>query len=171
MKTIKFLLIAMLFMAGTSAMAQSKLAYINSQEVIMAMPDMDSIQAKSKVQRQELQDQMEAMQVEYANKVNEFKKNFEKWTEAMQQQKNKELEDLRTNIENFGQIAPQQIQKLEQELYNPLIAKVQKAVSEVGKENGYTFIFDSSTGALAYIDESTAINAAPLVKAKLGITK
>lgn len=169
MKTIKILFIAILAMAGTSAMAQSKLAYINSQEIIMAMPEMDSIQAQSKAQRQEFQDQMESMQAEFANKMSDYNKNYEGWTEAMKQQKGKELENLRTNIESFGQAAPQQLQKLEQDLYEPLIKKVRDAVMAVGKENGFTYIFDSSTGSLAYIDEATATNAAALVKAKLGL--
>jgi outer membrane protein len=44
---------------------------------------------------------------------------------------------------------------------------VKNAISEVGKENGYTYIFDVGTGAVVFFDNGD--NILPLVKKKLGI--
>ena len=45
--------------------------------------------------------------------------------------------------------------------------KQQQAIADVAKENGYSYIFDVSAGALLYQPDSDDI--LPLVKKKLGL--
>jgi len=45
--------------------------------------------------------------------------------------------------------------------------KVQKAIDEVGQEQGLIYIFDISTQVVVYHSDKS-IDCAPLVKAKLG---
>ena len=61
------------------------------------------------------------------------------------------------------------MQERQSELMKPLVDRAKKAIEEVAKENGYSYIFDTSTGvgALLYTPESDDIM--PLVKKKLGI--
>jgi hypothetical protein len=42
-------------------------------------------------------------------------------------------------------------------------------LSEVGKENGFIYVFDVSKGSLLYFDETKSTNVLPLAKAKLGL--
>ena len=53
----------------------------------------------------------------------------------------------------------------EQELIEPILTKAKKAIEEVAKENGYTYIFDTSIGAVLYWEEGD--NVLNLVKKKL----
>ena len=46
--------------------------------------------------------------------------------------------------------------------------KIQKAIQAVGAEGGFTFIYDLSIPAVIYTGNG-AVDATPLVKAKLGI--
>jgi outer membrane protein len=55
----------------------------------------------------------------------------------------------------------------EQDLINPIIEKAKKAIEQVAKENGYTYIFDTSVGAVLYWEESD--NVLSLVKKKLNL--
>ena len=52
-------------------------------------------------------------------------------------------------------------------LLKPIRDKIQAAIDEVAKENGYTYIFDRSVGIILYAEDSTDISG--LVRAKLGM--
>ena len=54
-----------------------------------------------------------------------------------------------------------------QELLAPILRRVDDAIREVGKENGFQFIFDESIGAILF--DGNAEDVMPLVKAKLGL--
>ena len=51
----------------------------------------------------------------------------------------------------------------------PVLQKAEKAIKDVAKENGFTYIFDLARGPIIYFDETMSIDILPLVKAKLGI--
>jgi outer membrane protein len=54
------------------------------------------------------------------------------------------------------------------ELLSPILEKLEKAINEVGKEGGYTMIFDTSVfNALLFAADAGDVE--PLVKAKMGI--
>lgn len=48
------------------------------------------------------------------------------------------------------------------------MTKATNAIKEVAKENGFTYIFDMSSGAILFASE-TSEDILPLVKKKLGI--
>jgi len=48
----------------------------------------------------------------------------------------------------------------------PMIERVQDAINDVGAENGFTYIFDTSTGATVYTGGE---DVGSLVRAKLGM--
>lgn len=52
-------------------------------------------------------------------------------------------------------------------LFDPILKKLNDAISTVAKNNGYTYIFDTSSQALLYAIESD--NVLPLVKNALNI--
>ena len=85
----------------------------------------------------------------------------------IKQTKEREIQDLQTRIETFNQQAQQDLADKENELTAPVIEKAKKAVEAVAKENGYTYIFNSSQGMLLYADPGDDITT--LVKKKLGI--
>ena len=55
----------------------------------------------------------------------------------------------------------------EDELTRPIIDRARKAINEVAKEGGYTYIFNASEGLLLYNEGGE--NIMPMVKKKLGI--
>lgn len=170
MKTIKILFVALLLLAGTTSMAQQlKLAYINSNEIVSLMPEIKTVQEQMQTFEKELNDTYQGMQTELTNKATEYKKNAETWPDAVKAQKEKELNGISENIQTFNAAAEQDMQKKYSELMQPVLTKVQDAINAIGKENSITYILDTKNGTILYIDEASAINAAPLVKAKLGL--
>ena len=88
-------------------------------------------------------------------------------SDIIRQTKEKELADMETRIQDFQQKADSDLQAKQQELLQPLLDKAKKAIDEVAKENGYTYIFDAGVGVLLYYEKGD--NILPLVKTKLGL--
>jgi outer membrane protein len=59
------------------------------------------------------------------------------------------------------------MQKKKEELYSPIIKKAEDAINAIAKEKGYSYIFDTSVGAVLFAQESDDVMA--LVKAKLSL--
>ena len=155
----------------TPSMAQVKikLGHIDSMELLQAMPGRDSAQKVLQDYSKVLETQMTAMQKELETKYQEYQTNGSTWPPTVLQVKQKDLEDLQARIEAFQQSAQKDLKEKESELLKPIIDKAKKAIEEVAKENGYTYIFDSSVGVLLYSESSDDIMA--LVKKKLNIKK
>lgn len=174
-KLFKLALIVSLVLCVDMATAQTvKFGYINSKELIQMMPELDSAQVKLEAYSKELQEQSEAIMVEYNKKLNDYKAKAETYTPAINEQKRKELSDLETRYQEFAQVAQRDLQEQEGNLMAPIIAKAKEAIRKVAKANGITMVFDYSVGvfdqsAVLYVDEATTVNLLPLVKADLKI--
>lgn len=164
----KIVLVAVAFMISSGAYAQ-KFGIINTGELITSMPDRDSVQVKLEAFSKELGQTLEAIQVEFNNKVNDYQKNAATLSETMKNLKEKELGDLQNRYEEFQQQAQQDVQRMQQQLMAPIIEKATNAIKTVCKAQGITYLFDSASGALAYYDEATVVNLLDSVKSELGI--
>jgi len=131
------------------------------------MPGRDSAEKVLNDYAKNLQDQLNAMMNEFQTKYQEYLDNSEKYLEPVKKAKEKELVDLQNRVEEFKNQSQELLSKKEQELIQPLIDKAKKAISDVAKERGYTYIFDVSAGSLLYYQDSDDIM--PYVKEKLGI--
>lgn len=160
-------IIALFFGVNTFAQTKIKLGHIDSMELLKQMPGRDSAQKILENYSKTLEKQITAMQTELENKYNDYVANQATMSQLIQQTKMKELQDLQSRIEAFQTSAQKDLQEKEKELIQPIIDKAKKAIEETAKENGYTYIFDSSVGVLLYYENSDDIMA--LVKKKLGI--
>lgn len=107
------------------------------------------------------------MSVELNNKSDAYNKESKNLTELVRQTKEQELIDLNRRIQEFQVNAQEQLQNKQVELFQPIYARVEKVISDVGKENGFLYIFDVAKGSLLYFDESKSTNVLALVKTKL----
>jgi outer membrane protein len=107
------------------------------------------------------------MMNEYRTKQEKYSAEAPKMSELLKKDKEEELGNLATRIQNFQQQAQAALEQQEQELITPIIDKAKKAIEQVAKENGYTYVFDTSIGAVLYWEESDNILA--LVKKKLNL--
>ena len=165
-------LMIVIALVGQSAMAQSfKFGHINSDELIQSMPEYDSATVKLEKFRKELVNALELMQVEWNNKSDSYQKESKNLSDIVKQTKEQELMDIQKRIQDFQTNAQQQLQNKQAELFQPIVGKVDKAIKDVGKENGFLYVFDisASKATLLYFDEAKSINVMPLVKTKLGL--
>jgi len=169
-KLIKTVLMVALVMGSTSLFAQ-KFGHINMQELVFAMPETAEMQKNLEAYQKELGDQLETIQVEYNNKLNEYTKASQAntLTETVKKIKEKELVDLQSRFNEVQQFAQQELQKKQNELLEPIIAKAQDAVKKISKAGGYTIVFDTSINSIAYSDDAIVTDLLKAVKDELGI--
>ena len=167
----KFLGLTLLAVAmlGISTVSAQKMARINFQEVVVAMPEFEQAQKNLETFRRDLVDQMEQIMVEFNTKLQDFEKNQATMAQSVKQMKQQELQQLQQRYTEFQQVAEQDMQKKYSELMEPVHKKAQEAISKIAKANNYIVVFE--TGSLVYFDESQLVDIAPLVKKELGIAE
>ncbi len=168
-KRVKVLAILVLvtFTFAANAQKTQKFGHIDFAKLYSVMPGQDSVRAVYEAYATGLQNQMTTMQAELENKFMEYQANQATMSNIIKQTKEREIQDLQTRIEEFNAQAQQDLGEKEQELTAPIIEKARKAVEDVAKENGYTYIFNSTEGLLLYATPNDDVM--PLVKAKLGM--
>ena len=168
-KAIKLTLAVVLVMGATSLFAQ-KFGRINTQEIIMAMPETKTMQENMDTFAKELSDNIETMNVEFNTKLQDFQKNYNTFSDAIKEVKEKELNDMQTRTREFQERAQQDYQKKQNELLAPIIDKAKSAIDKVAAAGGFLAVVDTSTGSLAYFEEASLTDVAPAIKKELGIT-
>ena len=86
--------------------------------------------------------------------------------ERIRPKKEKELQQLDSGLQEFGMTIQNDLAQMEQQLLAPMIERVRKAIQDVGAEQGFTYIFDTSTGVTLY---NGGEDVTELVKTKLGM--
>jgi len=166
-KSIALITLMLLIASFGYSQATLKLGHIDSNQILSLMPETDSLQQELKNYADYLDQQMSDMAMEYQKKVTDYQENAATMSDLIRQTKEKEITDLQARIQAFQQSADQDLANKQAELFNPLIEKVKNAIDEVGRENGYNYIFDVGTGAVLFYENGDDV--LPLVKKKLGI--
>ena len=91
MKKVLGLTLLAVMMLGISTASAQKFARINSQEIIMAMPELAEIQKNLEALEKDWAEQLEQIQVEFNNKMLNYEKNQATMTPATKQVKQQEL--------------------------------------------------------------------------------
>lgn len=163
MKKITFLFLISLITLST--FSQNKFGYIDSQELLMLMPERKTAESEVQSFAKSLESQLAAMTAEYQESVQDYQSNEASYTDLIKQDKIAEITGLEQRIQAFQQNAQQSLQKKEQELLEPILSKARSAIEEVAIEGNFTYIFDKSVGSILYAKESE--NVLSLVKKKL----
>lgn len=168
MKNILKLFVVALFVAfSVQSQAQvTKIGHINFDELVSQMPGQDSINRALENFVGGLETQVQAMQTELEAKYADYQAKQATMSEIIRQTKEKEIMDLQQRMEAFNQQAQYEIQNKQYELSQPLLNKAQKAIEDVAKENGFTYIINGNVQILLYANGTDIM---PLVKAKLGL--
>ncbi len=153
----KILLLSLTFLISISSFAQNKFGYIDSQELLLLMPERKTAEEEVQTFAKSLESQLQAMTAEYQQSVQEYQANEATYTDLVKQDKVTEITGLEQRIQSFQQNAQQALQSKEQELLEPILQKARKAIEDVASEGDYTYIFDKSVGSILYVKESENI--------------
>ena len=164
---MKHLLLATCMATATwiSASAQ-KFGHLDAQEILLSLPERADAQASIEAAAAEYETEVARMQSELETKFADYQSKAATWPDAIRQQKERELQQLDAGLQEFGMTIQNDLAQMEQQLLAPMVERVRKAIEQVGQEQGYTYIFDTSTGVTLY---NGGEDVTSLVKTKLGM--
>ena len=161
-------IIAAMFALPLGAMAQSKFAHMNSQEVITVMPEFTKAQADLDAMSKQYQYEMKRTEDEFNKKYQEFLAQADSLPQNIAERRQKELQDMAQRQQQFQQDAYQAMQKAQQDAMAPIYKKLDDAIQAVGKAEGVVYVFDLARTSIPYIG-TESIDVTAKVKAHLGI--
>jgi outer membrane protein len=131
------------------------------------MPEAEIVVTKSQQYGARLDSSFSIKMQDYQTKVKDFRDKEKEMGVLMKKTIVKELTELEQDIKQYQDNGNKLMQLKQNELMRPLYKKLNLAIDEVAKANGYTHILTTSGNEFAYIDE--AYDITKLVIAKLNI--
>ena len=168
MKKIIVMLLALLPMA---AMAQTaKFGHMDSQAIMQSMPEFIKARGEVEAETKQYENELQEMQKELQTKFEKYQAEVNESTPAnMRQRREQELNDLQQRIQQAYQDNQQAYQAEAAKKMQPIMQKLQEAVTAVLKEGGYVYGLDKATISGIAINETLSTDVTAQIKGKLGI--
>ena len=168
MKQLKTLLFACLLFVGMTSIstAQTKIAHINTTELVEAMPEMKSAQAEIEKLSKTYEAEIKTMMTDLQNKVKQYQAEMDTKTEEENATRAQEVQQIEQSIRQYQGSAQQDLQKKEAARLKPIFDKAKAAIDKVAKAQGFQYVLDSTQGGGVLVADGTDLLAA--VKAELG---
>lgn len=148
MKHLKTLLFAAILFVGTTSLAtaQSKVAHINTTDLVQAMPEMKSAQAEIEKLSKTYDAEYKTMVTELQNKVTQYRAEVETKTEEENNKRAQEVQQIEQSIRQYQAQAQEDLSKKEAALLKPIFEKAKAAIDKVAKARGFEYVLDSTQG-------------------------
>jgi len=165
-KTMKKLIVAGVMALGfLTSSAQTKIGYINLDEVIGAMPETDKANKELQDYQQSLVTQGQELEKEANDKSAQFIKDSATMSPSMKEIKRNELVKLIQRVQNYNQEAQDNAKQEAQRKFAPIQQKALETINTVAKKNGYSYVLDFNSVLVGPPGD----NLLALVKKELGI--
>jgi len=152
---------------SVSATAQSKIAYVDSDEVIMAMPQFKKAQVTIEAFGKELAKVLDAKKA----KLNSYyqgvadKVNKGQMSQLQQQTEDATIKKMQKDLQADAQKSDSDLSNKERELMKPIYEALNNALDKVSTANGYSYILEKKT----ILNFKNGIDATKKVKTALGL--
>ena len=164
----KIILVAAVALMSFAAKAQDvKFAYVDFNEIIMLMPEMDEARATLEENSKTNEEILMAMYEEYQTKVQQYEQKQATWTPAVLETKQREIMEIEQRLQQTQQSLQQEIQQLQQSLQAPIVEKANKVVSDLAKAKGIAAVYEKAS--FLYVDPAKIVDLTPDARAALNI--
>ena len=130
-KTLVILIFGFLTLSSVSA---QKFGYVNSQELLASMPDVKNADNQLKSFQDPLikkgQDMVDALEAEYGKYMEDVNNGL--LSNVKRQQKEQDIQSKQVNIQNYQAEVQEKILKKREELYQPILDKVNNTIKKYG---------------------------------------
>lgn len=138
----KLIAVAVMLTGFLSASAQMKIAYINIDELIAAMPETEKANKELQDYQESLVKQGQDLQKETNDKIEQFGKDSINMTEGMKEVKRGELLALIQRVQGYNNEAQFKTKQTAQDKFGPIQQKALETIKIVAKKNGYSYVLD-----------------------------
>ncbi|GGK12505.1 membrane protein [Yeosuana aromativorans] len=168
MKQLKTILLATVLCIATVSFsqAQSKVAHINTEELISAMPEYKAAQTQLETLGKTYQADLQNMSSEFQKKVKQYEAEAPTKTDEENAKRGQEVQDMQQNIREYNATAQQDMQKKQADLLKPITEKARAAILKVGRAQGFDYVLDTAQGVTILADGKNLLDD---VKKELGI--
>ncbi|HAG31862.1 MAG TPA: hypothetical protein DCL18_00220 [Prevotella sp.] len=160
-------LILMLMLCAPMAVFAQKFGKVNTQVVVQSLPDYAKAQGEMAALSKQKENDLKSMQDELTRKYQEYDKSKSAMNPTKQKETEEELQGLNAKIQQAYQDAQKELSEKNNALLEPILTKVQNAITAVGKAGGYTSIFEIGTSGVVFFGDNVK-DVTEEVKAKVG---
>lgn len=144
---IKLFITALTLFVSLGASAQNfKLGYTNIEYILQNLPESKTIQAKIQTEKAQYDKLYQDKLADAQKMLEEYQKNAASMSSVIKADKEKSLQNKQNELQELQQNAEEALSRKQQELVAPIMEKIQTAIDDVAKENGYTFVLNSDAG-------------------------
>ncbi|MCM1029102.1 MAG: OmpH family outer membrane protein [Pseudoflavonifractor sp.] len=162
---IKKIILALLIMLPSMAFAQ-KFGTVDTEAIMTAMPEIKEMQATIDAASKKYEDEFANLRTEFQKKLEEYQGLGADTPETIKERRGQELQELDQKMQQFTQSAQNDLQQQQMRLLQPIQERVKQAISAVGAEGSFTFIFEKP---MPLYSGSDVVDVTPLVKKKLNL--
>lgn len=157
----------MLMLCAPMAVFAQKFGKVNTQVVVQSLPDYAKAQGEMAALSKQKENDLKSMQDEFTRKAQEYDKAKSAMNPTKQKETEEELQGLNAKIQQAYQDAQKELSEKNNALLEPILTKVQNAITAVGKAGGYTTIFEIGTSGVVFFGDNVK-DVTEEVKAKVG---
>ncbi len=140
-----------------AVMAQLKIGYINSQQILQNFKDSQDVQKQLDAKNQEWQRQAQDMQKNIQDMQDQLESQSLLLSQEKKDEKTREIQETYAKFQQFqmekwGQSG--EAFRLQEEMMKPVLDKVNTVLNKIGKEEKFDYIFDGVQANIVYVSPS-----------------
>lgn len=148
MKQIKILFAIFLFVISFTTFAQSKVAHVNTAEIVALMPATIAADEEIKKAEETYQKEIEGMRQDLINKEQQYASEQDTVSPELNQTRMAELQDQLQRVQAYINGIQQELQRKRMELMQPISDDYSKAVDAVAERLGFDYVFENNQQVL-----------------------
>lgn len=138
---------------GAGASKALRIGYTNVELILAYMPEAKQMNASLRTHEEKLMQQIAVKKNYYESKVMEYKELKDKG--SLPKDKDDEMRNdivkLETEIQKFAEESEASYMKKKEEMLQPLVDKLQKAIDQVASEEGFSYVLNTNVGGTSVI--------------------
>ncbi len=159
MKKILFLLVAMIILSA-ALQAEMKIAYIDTDRIMMASADTQQAQTILMGARQEWEKEISDLDAQIKQLENDFESKKMILTKSGKEEAEAKIDEMKAEREQkvqeyFGENG--KFYQKQNELLEPILTKLKNVIEKISVEDNYTVVLDAAAGSILYAKPSLDI--------------
>ncbi|MCB0383532.1 MAG: OmpH family outer membrane protein, partial [Psychroserpens sp.] len=146
--------------------AQTKIAHINTTQLVESMPEMKTAQAEIERLTKTYEAEIKTMATELQNKIKQYQAEVDTKTDEENATRGQEVQTMEQSIRQYQGQAQQDLQKKEADLLKPIFENAKSSIYKVAKAQGFQYVLDSTQGSGVLVADGKDLLAD--VKSELG---
>ena len=153
--------------ATTAAQPVLRFGYFSFEQVFHTMPGYAIAKHNMDELRGKYDEETKRVETEFNSKYEEFLDGQRSYAKSILEKRQAELRELMEKKIAFKAEAARLLKKAEEEAYAPLKAKMNAALQQIGKENGFAFILNTDNNATPYLSAEMGVDITEALKEKI----